>query len=82
MSSPKPIKSPAEWEVCDNTVIAARVKVFPDVGDRQVISLGGVRLLASLQQWRDVNDAVELGFSNLVRHELKVKESTFGGDAA
>jgi hypothetical protein len=71
--SSKPIKSPATFEVCDNTLIAARVKVFPDVGDRQVISLGGVRLLASLQQWRDVNDAVELGFSNLTHREVPAR---------
>jgi hypothetical protein len=44
VSSPKPIKSPAEWEVCDNTVIAARVKVFPGRGAGRHL-VGGVRLL-------------------------------------
>jgi hypothetical protein len=83
VSSPDPIKAPTWWEPVDSVFNVARVKVHPGAEGRAVVVFGGIRLYCSLQQWRDVNDAVELGFSNLVRREVPARtDKLVGGDAA
>jgi hypothetical protein len=82
VSSPKPIKA-AQWEVVDDTVLPMRVKVFPTAaGTYPFVVLGGIRLRCSLQEWRDINEAVELGFTNLTHRPVPARTDSVKPGAA